>query len=130
MPRFKHLAENLKKLETLPSKITKEVAEEIEDLIQDGFEKGQDPYGRPWAPLRRGGRSFLQESGAMRGSLVVQPMRGAGIWISIEDPAGFHLGGTVKMVARPMLPTGDMPESWRRAISDAYGSMMKKAMRR
>jgi len=124
--RFADLAASLRKLSSLPSQVAAGAAERIEAQIQDDFDNGVDPYGSTWAPLMprtlAKGRSAppLTETGAMRGSVSVQPMQGAGIAITIDDPATHHQYGTVDMEARPIFPNQrELPDTWQRAISDA-----------
>lgn len=48
--------------------IAKNLAEETIDLVREGFEKAQDPYGKPWSyPIFRDGRP-LQDSGGLKAS--------------------------------------------------------------
>lgn len=48
--------------------ITKNLAEETIGLIRDGFEKSEDPYGKPWShPVFRNGRP-MEDTGGLKAS--------------------------------------------------------------
>jgi len=118
-------------------KVTRETIKaavpEIERLIQQQFDEGKDPYGKPWAPLkpstlRRGRRPPpLTDTRAMRDGIKV---RGIEDGISIDVPASyasFHQEGApkVNLAARPMLPEHGLPESWEQAITSAAESVVR-----
>lgn len=123
---FADLASSLRKLASIPAQVASGAAERIAAQIQDDFDNGTDPYGSAWAPLSPAtlakGRSAppLTDTGAMRESVTVQPMPGAGISITIDDPAVHHQYGTMYMDARPIFPNQrELPDTWQRAIADA-----------
>jgi phage gpG-like protein len=130
------LQARLRELQQVPSQAASEASEEIQELIEAEFDSGHDPYGNPWVPLRpatlaRGRRPPpLTDTGAMRDSVNVQPMAGAGIGITIgTEYAPYHQYGTSRMEARPMLPDGDeMPESWVEAVSTACDNAADRRM--
>ncbi len=127
MSRFAALAERLDELSGLPSRITRPVADGINDQIARQFTSGCDPYGDPWEPLlpqtvrRKGGDTrILVRTGALASLTVAKPMAGAGIEIESEDYGQFHQGGTVHMDARPILPDGaELPDEWQDIIENA-----------
>jgi hypothetical protein len=126
MTRFAGLAKLMRDLDRVPSQIAADASEAIEDLITDQFSTGTDPYGTPWADLKKGGRSYLYASGDMQASVDVHPKPGAGIEIQIDaEPFIFHQRGTRKMVARPIIPNRGIPEKWTQAIAEAYEKRMK-----
>lgn len=48
--------------------IAKNLAEETVDLVRQGFERAEDPYGKPWSyPIFRDGRP-LQDTGGLKAS--------------------------------------------------------------
>lgn len=123
------LARNIGRLASVPSRASRRVARELESLIQDEFEHEADPYGNAWQPHadatieRWGEHPILDLSGDMRRSLDVQPMRGAGVSITIDHPAEDHQTGWSgpqgEGPARPILPSGPMPPLWEEAIEAA-----------
>lgn len=125
------LADRLADLAAIPSRVSARVAPEIEALIQDEFDAGTDPYGQPWKPLAAAtlatGRRPppLTDTGAMRGSARVRPMRGAGVGVTIANPpAAPHQTGWSgpqgSGPARPILPERDeLPSGWQDVIEDA-----------
>lgn len=132
-----NLSARLRELASVPSQAAKEASESISDLIQEEFDAGTDPYGKSWAPLRpatlKKGRHPppLTDTHNMRDSIDVQPMRGAGIQITLDEtPATFHQTGTVKMAKRPILPDGGrMPPTWVDAIADAVDEAVQRRMK-
>lgn len=128
------LVDNLGRLASVPSQVAADASERIAGLIAQEFEAQADPYGDAWADhtegtvKRWGEHEILDLSGGMRGSVDVRPMRGAGIAITIDDVAGFHQGGTVDMVARPVLPSDDMPPLWEEALEAAGNARFAEAM--
>ena len=124
--RFADLAASLRKLSEIPAQVAAGASEKIAAQVQEDFDAGLDPFGNAWEPLAEAtlakGRHAppLTDSGAMRDSIDVRPMQGAGISITIDDPAVHHQYGTMYMPARPIIPNrSDLPDSWRRAIADA-----------
>lgn len=132
---LRELAENLRKLGGVPSRASRAASEKIAEVIQDQFDAGVDPYGEPWAPLapstleRKQGPGILDETGAMRESIDVSPMSGAGVKVTIgEDYARFHQEGTSRMPARKILPEEELPDTWARAIEDAVDEAFEKTL--
>lgn len=125
----------LRRLAAVPARIAGDVASVINDLIQDGFDRGTNPYGRAWARLRpttlAKGRfpPPLTDTGAMRGGTRAVPRGGAGIDLEAPPPANFHQHGTVYMIARAVLPTGTLPPDWQAAAQRAYSEAFGKAWR-
>ena len=136
--QFDAIVQTLKAVSKIPATMAREAARGIAKAIDEEFEAGCDPYGTPWTPLAdstmaRGfatGRTtmILTLTYAMRASIIVEPMPGAGIRISIgEDYARYHQSGTAIMPARPILPKRGMPDQWARALSDAGEVAFKKS---
>lgn len=135
------LADNIDRLASIPSKAARGAAAGIAEAIDQQFELGIDPYGKPWQPLadatieKKGGDSrILQETDRLREGISVKPTSGAGIAVSIDaEYAGFHQTGNEPsptqpngMPARKILPEGPMPDTWERAISDALDAAFEK----
>lgn len=124
--RFADLAASLRTLSSIPATAARGGAERIAAQVQEDFDAGLDPYGNAWEDLAEAtlakGRTPppLTDTGSMRASVDVSPMQGAGISITIDDPAVHHQYGTINMPARPIFPNqGALPDTWRRAIADA-----------
>lgn len=139
MAGFRDLADRLAELEGIPSRIAREVSDDITEDIRQQFDAGQDPYGRPWAPLlpstvrrKYGDRRILRRGDALSSETVARPTGGSGIEITSLPYGGVHQDGDgSRMVARKVLPDGpELPETWRDAIDSASAKAFKKAMRR
>lgn len=133
------LAENIGKLASVPSQAAADAADSIATLIEQEFDAGEDPYGNEWEPLstatKANGRTPppLTDTGAMRGSVRVQPMRGAGISITVDHPAAPHQTGWTGSrgtgPARPILPSYAFPRGWREALDRAVSAAAKRSQR-
>lgn len=134
---FQRLHGTLRALSEVPSRVAADASVRIAGLIDESFDAGIDPYGRPWAPLKpytlAKGRfpPPLTDSGAMRSSIDVHPTAGAGIEVTIgTDYATFHQAGTRDMVQRQILPqSAGLAPSWREAIAEAVRTNVAKARR-
>lgn len=141
LSRMGDLADRVADLATVPSRAARAVAFEVEGFMQAEFDDGRDPYGDAWDPLAEAtldrGRTPppLDDTGAMRSSLRVRPMRGAGISVTIDHPAAPHQTGWVgpqgEGPARPILPArGELPEAWQGAIEDAVTREARRSIGR
>ncbi len=138
MSTFDDLASTLAELEDIPSRIASDVAGGINELIQDQFVSGSDPYGNPWAPLlpstvrRKGGDTrILRRTDALSSQTIARSTSGAGIEITSIEYGGYHQGPTADRVARPILPDGgELPESWQEVIEEKTSTAFAKAMGR
>lgn len=129
------LAQRVADLGQVPSRASKRVSSELTDVIRMEFDEGADPYGTAWEPLRPAtlakGRHHppLTDTGAMRDSLRVKPLRGAGVGITIDHPAAPHQTGWSGPVgdgpARPILPAREMPPLWDEIIASAIEEEMR-----
>lgn len=132
------LEENIGKLAGVPSRASARVARDIGNAIDGQFGSATDPYGRPWKPHapateeRWGAHPVLQLTQAMRSSVDVRPMAGAGVSITIDHPAGVHQTGWSgpqgSGPARPILPGEAMPPKWTEAIEAAVNEEFEKAV--
>lgn len=133
--KFSDLLGMLGKLADVPSQIAKDASVGIADAIDAEFSAGLAPDGTPWTGLAEStmarGRSAppLTDTHDMRDSVDVKPMRGAGISVTIDDPAVHHQYGAPRahVPPRPILPSGKLPDTWQRAIADAADSAFDRA---
>ena len=125
------LEDRIADLANIPSRASAEASKEIANLIELEFADGSDPYGKEWQPLSEAtlekGREPppLTDTWDLRSTIDVQPMRGAGISITLEatyappHQTGWH-GKQGSGPARPILPDRDeLPETWQEAIESA-----------
>lgn len=134
------LADRLADLATVPSRVAKDVADDLDALLEDQFDRGVDPYGAKWedlAPrtLKRHGPPPLTFKGDMRAGTFARAQRGAGISLEAPFPAGIHMtggdSGNWHMPARPMFPVGDaLPPKWQEAIDDRLDAAFDRGVRR
>ena len=138
MAGFADLAARLGELADLPSRITSDVATDINALLEQEFDDEADPYGRAWAPLaestikRKGHSQILHETGALRAGTQALAMGGKGIEIVSLDYGQYHQSGTGTMPARKILPDGanELPKAWSAAIEARYRAAFGKVMKK
>ncbi len=135
------LADILGELTTVPSRASKASARKIERLIDDEFATGSDPYGDPWDPLaestveKKGGDDrILIETSNMRRGIHVRPLPRAGIAVTSDaEYMGFHQGEgspRANIPPRHVLPEGEIPDSWERAIGRSLDDEFDHVVRR
>lgn len=108
---LEELASELGELATrqFMAKLVEEISKEALRLIKREFETSTDPYGRPWAPLKRkdkGPRKGgpLRKTDSMYKSIRRKLTRD-GFAITSDDPKiEFHNFGTKNMTARLIFP--------------------------
>ena len=126
------IAASLESLRDIPRVAEGIAADRLEQLIQLEFDAGVDPYGVAWTPLSDATLAYgrhdppLTDTREMRDSLLIYPSQSDGLRMTIgteDHPAGPHQdswsGPQGDGPARPIFPTGDMPDSWSNAIEDA-----------
>lgn len=129
------LKKTLAELDTLPKRLSVAVAPRLNAEFQKEFRDGKDPYGKPWAKLKRPGHppSHLTETRRFRNNSRIAPMPGnrKGVRVILgklgkrgRNPI-FHMTGTKSMVARKYLPTRGMPAAWRKIIQEEMRRALK-----
>lgn len=79
----------MRNMTRIPSRVATKVAEDLSDEIQSNFDRGVDPYGRPWrelaeSTLERGRHAPpLTDTRTGRDSISVRAMAGAGVRIVV-----------------------------------------------
>lgn len=142
-PALARMQERLEELATVPSRAAKASAARIDELMQEQFDHAVDPYEEPWAPLEevtlaRRAKPMppgLDDSGAMRDTLKVRPLAGAGIGITIDHPASPHQTGWSGRQgsgpARPILPArGELPDGWIEVLEEESARAFKGVVRK
>ncbi|NBC46822.1 MAG: phage virion morphogenesis protein [Gammaproteobacteria bacterium] len=118
----------------------REIGAAIDTHTMLGFRAGQAPDGTPWAPLspvtvarrRQGSSSPLRDTGVLQNSFNARADRTSVEYGTADKRAGTHQfgarqgaygrssrGGPIPwgdIPARPMIPTGELPESLKREM--------------
>jgi phage gpG-like protein len=111
-----------------------EIGAVVTENVRLGFADGKDPYGRPWAPVKRGG-SPLRDTGMLMNSWAYR-VDGDSVVVGSNrrDPksgayiATIHQFGRGRIPARPMLPEGTWPESWARDVAEVVNDYLREAL--
>ena len=115
-------------LPSIMSRASTDAAAELEDVIEQQFAQGIDPYGNAWAELKP---STLQrgrtpppgtDTGALR-AVHVTPLQSAGIRVEFDEQYASFYGAK-----RPLVPNADSfaSSSWYRAIVVGYSNAILK----
>jgi len=121
----------------------------LKSKIQQGFQSGTDPTGRPWAPLKSRRGQPLLDKGHLMGS-VDYNVEGNSVVVGTNKPyAPVHQFGAkieakagkvlrffvegrpvfvkrVTIPARPFLPTEHLPDEWGDDSLDAIGDVVRR----
>lgn len=112
----------MRKLAKVPSQVSRMVALEIQTEIQDNFDRGLNPYGNRWRPIKestlrrrkveRSDRTPLTDTGWGRLSITAKPGQGAGVKLAIGiSYMEYHDRGR-GVPKRQILPVGVLPRTW------------------
>ena len=122
----------IQRLGEIPRSLAREAAPGINDLIQEQFKAGLDPYGRRWRPLSKATRAKgrrnppLTASGALAENTKV--VTGPGLRFKLGRPYGyFHQVGTSNMPARRIFPQNGIPRAWSAVIRQAASRLAARA---
>lgn len=119
-----------------------DMAKEVNRQIGIGFDRGQDPNGNAWQPLRFGSRSPLVKSGKLKRKAqnALPTIDGVMVQVDLVYAATHQYGATIRarkakflrfragrrwifakqvtIPARPFLPSGELPQRWREALAN------------
>lgn len=120
--------------------VSKEIAIEAQVLVGEGFQKGQAPDGSPWEPIKYRSGQPLRDSGRLGASVIVEDtgkgfkvgtnvlyanvhQHGAVITVKrakqlYSAKLGRGFGKSVKIPARPFLPTDAPPGPWMKRFEE------------
>ena len=130
------------------------LAEEVLDLIKEGFATESAPDGSGWAPKVGGGRILAGPTGNLKGGWHLKALSGdaltvgpsvwyaavhqGGATVTAKNPSGylrFQIGGRwarkrqVEIPARPMVPDGSLPSRWQQQLQEAAEEMLAELLR-
>ena len=108
-------------------------------LVEEGFDQGQDPYGRAWAPLKDRDGIPLTYTGKLRSSYKVHSNSHGFVLESDYKVARFHQTGyrvrrgrtmgkysrNSMVPARKQIPEGSLPPQWEAEINAAADEYLR-----
>lgn len=115
----------MKQLAAVPSRASRAIAADISKEIQANFDRGCDPYRKPWKKLAKStilrGRHPppLTDTRKGRTSIRVTPTAGAGLRLTVGVRYMiYHQFGSpaTKLPRRMFVPTERMPAAWAEII--------------
>lgn len=106
-------------------------AEELIDLVQQGFAEERNPYGDPWKPKKRpDGRAILVGKTAhLRRRWHVKKSDKGGFTIAPSvSYAAYHQRGTKRMSKRMMVPqkSSGLPPKWKNALVEVGALVLRQ----
>jgi len=126
------------------AKVSKALAVAAKGLILEGFEGGKDPYGKPWAPVARGGIP-LNKDGHLRTSWFIAGATPSGFLISTNAlyaqwhqsglntvyKSGPRKGRPCRIRQRMMIPKGGaLPAAWDREFQAVAKAKLASLLKR
>lgn len=133
------LVQTIERLSEVPRRMAVIAAPRLTALLQDQFDKGVDPYGRAWAPLKpstlaRGRRPPpLTDTRKLRDATMVKVAR-YGLRMVVGKPygffhqVGFRVHGT-RVPPRRILPQYGFPAAWKRVLDESARQAAREAVR-
>lgn len=113
--------------------VKRDVADAGLALVNQTFMTSTDPYGFPYAPLKRPGGvragGPLRKTDTMRQSAAGEPTT-SGVRYTVDGPANFHQDGTRYIPTRRMLPVANLglPRGWTVMIGDSFARRMRERL--
>jgi hypothetical protein len=130
---FAQLMDNLADLETVPSRVATEYANDLNKLLQDEFSGEHDPYGEPWARnapstiKKKGFDRPMFETGETMRETRAYPLPGAGVQITSTEKAGYNMFERDNVPARAVLPAREeLPPAWVEALKERIAKEFAK----
>lgn len=127
-------AEEIGRLGEVIGQTARAAAPKLAARVAEGFKGGFAPSGKAWAPLSPStlsrGRSAppLTDTGALSTSMRSLPGATQIVMSANRPYASFHQLGTKNMPARPILPEGDLPVTWRQDLEDACIAALERKL--
>lgn len=132
--KLKRACENLARA---PSRISKRLANALQERALDCYRNEADPYNVPWPSLapstirRKGGNTvILSRSGASARAVYAKPLPGGGVTLVAGGASGWHMSPSGTRPARKVLPDRGIPPEWRADIAEVAGDEFAKALSR
>lgn len=115
----------------LQRKVTKAIAGTALELVHEGMEAAQDPYGRSWKPLKDRAGEPLRDTGRLYNSLSIRAGGGGFTLVTSVAYAAYHQLGTKRIPRRPYFPDGrGVPAKWRTEFKAAAEEVLLREVPR
>lgn len=126
---FDELLEKLKGFDDIVDDIKQELADELESLVQEGFDSEESPSGAKWkqwspkyAASGQTGPGILDRTGALRSSFTARATSKGFTVKSSDRKAPWH------QPTRPMLPERGLPAAWQDALEDRAEQILEETI--
>lgn len=154
--RLDHLIEAARSIHQKPfwRRLLRGVSDEVNRQITAGFWLGRDPYGRRWQPLKFGTNPPLMRSKALlraAQSRPVEAITAVAVSIDLVYAGVQQRGATIRarpgrrlvfragpktifarkvvIPARPFLPDGELPPTWRDGIANVIDAQIARTLK-
>ena len=118
-------ARSLEQLGQVPATLAARAAPAVRFAVEQQISAGTTPEGAAWAPTQRGNPPLAHAAG----DLTVASSAG-GLRLSLSGPSAFHSQGLGRSPRRQILPdSGELPDTYKRAVDDALRDMIAEAKR-
>lgn len=118
-PRAKRFLESL----------SKDFSEEALSLVQEGFDRGIEPSGKPWPSAKKQGGRKLIKMGNLRDSWHARSNYEQAEVYSDAPYAGYLHRGTQYIKPHKMVPTGKLPLRWKQRLQPIFFTKMRALLR-
>jgi hypothetical protein len=110
-------------------RLARGMAERTLDLVDQGYQQRQDPYGMRWTTTKQK-NPILERTGYFRSGWGIRRADSRGFTISSAAEYGeYHQTGTRRMVARKTVPEGDSLGIWEAPLDQAVVDMIVEALK-
>lgn len=96
--------------------------------VKRQFRGSVDPYGKPWAPLKRRAGQPLRDTGRLMRSFTYLVANNQMYFGTNVVYGKYHQEGTRYTPARKFLPDKGVPAKWRRDIEQSFARALKNAI--
>lgn len=117
----------LKEIEAPMNSVYHYFKEEIDTLLLQTYDQGQNPYQQYWAPrLRPYGWAILNKTGKQRNSFKTTISKGTFTITNTAPYAKYHQDGTKYMAQRKIIPDEGMPKQWEAPLEDYFSMTLQE----
>lgn len=124
---LKDYIEKLKEIDAPLQSIYYYFKEEIDLLLLQTYDQGQDPYQNYWAPRTRSYFWAIEnKTGKQRNSFKTTVSNGNFTISNTAPYAKYHQDGTKYMAQRKLIPDTTLPKQWEAPLEDYFSMTLQE----